>query len=236
MMDSVSFFDASCYEQFPNYPQMELDYMRFLSKGANIMPTKEQCGNLHVVKEIQKNTWGSRMESLEALVKQMALRVDELEGQIKRLGSIFPSELPKDAKPVKRPAAPVKPELATEEGNDDFDLFGSEDEDDAKPRHVPVVAKPKKEGPVAKSLIVLDVKPWDDTTDMAELEANVRKITADGLVWGTGKLVPLAYGIQKLQIACVVEDDKIGSDFLEENITALSDYVQSVDIASFNKL
>ena len=27
----------------------------------------------------------------------------------------------------------------------------------------------------------------------------------------TAKLVPLAYGIQKLQISCVVEDDKVHS-------------------------
>ena len=37
---------------------------------------------------------------------------------------------------------------------------------------------------IAKSNIILDVKPWDDETDMAELEAQVRKITMDGLLWG----------------------------------------------------
>lgn len=41
---------------------------------------------------------------------------------------------------------------------------------------------------IAKSNIILDVKPWDDETDMKELEAAVRKITADGLVWGACKL------------------------------------------------
>ena len=39
------------------------------------------------------------------------------------------------------------------------------------------------------------------------------------------KLVPLAYGIKKLQITCVIEDDKIGTDFLEESITAFEDLV-----------
>ena len=39
------------------------------------------------------------------------------------------------------------------------------------------------------------------------------------------KLVPLAYGIHTLQISCVVEDDKVGTDFLEENITAFEDLV-----------
>lgn len=35
----------------------------------------------------------------------------------------------------------------------------------------------------------------------------------------------VAYGIRKLQIACVVEDDKVGTDYLEENITEFDDYV-----------
>jgi len=40
---------------------------------------------------------------------------------------------------------------------------------------------------VAKSSIVLDVKPWDDETDMAKIEECVRSIVADGLLWGACK-------------------------------------------------
>uniref|UniRef100_A0A3Q3L800 Elongation factor 1-beta n=1 Tax=Mastacembelus armatus TaxID=205130 RepID=A0A3Q3L800_9TELE len=40
----------------------------------------------------------------------------------------------------------------------------------------------------------------------------------------------------KLQINCVVEDDKVGTDILEEQITAFEDYVQSMDVAAFNKI
>lgn len=50
------------------------------------------------------------------------------------------------------------------------------------------------------------------------------------------KLLPVGYGIKKLQIACVVEDDKVGTDQLEELITAFEDYVQSMDVAAFNKI
>ncbi|GFR87738.1 elongation factor 1-delta, partial [Elysia marginata] len=50
------------------------------------------------------------------------------------------------------------------------------------------------------------------------------------------KLVPVGYGINKLQICCVVEDDKISTDFLEEEITKFEDHVQSMDIAAFNKI
>ena len=44
---------------------------------------------------------------------------------------------------------------------------------------------------IAKSSIILDVKPWDDETDMAELEKMVRGIELDGLLWGAGKLVAI---------------------------------------------
>lgn len=52
----------------------------------------------------------------------------------------------------------------------------------------------------------------------------------------SAKLVPVGYGIKKLQIGCVVEDDKVGTDQLEEQITAFEDYVQSMDVAAFNKI
>lgn len=71
---------------------------------------------------------------------------------------------------------------------------------------------------------------------MKLMEEAVRVISTDGLLWGASKLVPLAYGIHKLQISCVVEDDKVSVDWLQENIEAIEDYVQSVDIAAFNKV
>jgi translation elongation factor EF-1beta len=49
-------------------------------------------------------------------------------------------------------------------------------------------------------------------------------------------LVPLAYGIKKLQISTVVEDDKVSVDWLTETIQEIEDLVQSVDIAAFNKI
>lgn len=40
---------------------------------------------------------------------------------------------------------------------------------------------------IAKSNIILDVKPWEDTTDMDEMERKVRSIETDGLLWGACK-------------------------------------------------
>lgn len=81
---------------------------------------------------------------------------------------------------------------------------------------------------IAKSSIILDVKPWDDETNMKAMEELVRKIETDGLLWGAAKLVPLAFGIHKLQITCVVEDEKVSIDWLQEQIESLEDLVSSV--------
>jgi elongation factor 1-beta len=149
------------------------------------------------------------------------------------INAINKSELPAE-KPVSAPA---------EEEDDDDDLFGSDSETDEeaeklKAQRLEEYRKKKAATPqeAAKSLVILDVKPWDDETPMDELEKSVREIAMDGLLWGSSKLVDIGYGIKKLQITCVIEDDKVGTDDLTEQIMGLEDYVQSVDIASFNKL
>lgn len=133
---------------------------------------------------------------------------------------------------------------ADESSEDDVDLFGSGDEDESeeaariKEQRLAEYAakKSKKPALIAKSSILLDVKPWDDETDMEKLEECVRSVSVDGLLWGQSKLVPVGYGINKLQIGCVVEDQKVGTDMLEEAITAFEEHVQSVDVAAFNKI
>jgi elongation factor 1-beta len=121
-------------------------------------------------------------------------------------------------------------------------LFGSDEEDEEaekiKEERLKAYAEKKSKKPalIAKSSILLDVKPWDDETDMAEMEKNVRTVVMDGLLWGASKLIPLAYGIKKLQIMCVIEDDKVSVDELTEKIQEFEDFVQSVDIAAFNKI
>jgi elongation factor 1-beta len=71
---------------------------------------------------------------------------------------------------------------------------------------------------------------------MVGLEAAVRGIEKDGLVWGASKLIPVGFGIKKLQINLVVEDEKISLDELQEEIQEFEDYVQSTDIAAMQKL
>ena len=134
---------------------------------------------------------------------------------------------------------------ATDSKDDEhMDLFGSDEEEESeeakrlREEHLAQYEskKARKQALVTKSSILLDVKPWDDETDMAKLEECVRSIQADGLVWGSSKLVPVGYGIKKLQTQCVIEDDKVGTDMLEEQITAFDEYVQFMDVAAFNKI
>merc|ERR1711879_847346 len=125
-----------------------------------------------------------------------------------------------------------------------MDLFGSDDEseDDAekdKVRQERLAAyaakKAKKPALIAKTSVVLDVKPWDDETDMDAM-LKVKSIEQDGLLWGASKLVPVGYGINKLSIVCVVEDEKVSIDELQEKIQDFEDFVQSCDVASMQKI
>ncbi|XP_022105467.1 elongation factor 1-delta-like isoform X2 [Acanthaster planci] len=171
---------------------------------------------------------------LQAAVSKLTERVNALD---------MKSPAAPAAAPVKKQETPVQDE-EDDDDDDDIDLFGDDDEDEgdalaqiqAKRAAEEKEKTKSKKQVIAKSSIILDVKPWDDETDMHEIEKLVRTIQADGLLWGASKLVPLAYGIKKLQIGCVVEDDKIGTDFLEEEITKFEDMVQSVDVAAFNKI
>merc|ERR1712187_328399 len=110
------------------------------------------------------------------------------------------------------PAAPVaavcpakKEEPKKEESEDD-------DDDDEKAKAAAEALKAKrvaeynarkaekaaKKGVVAaKSMITLDVKPFDDETDLDALAAKIKsEIAMDGLVWGQkNEKKPLAFGI-----------------------------------------
>ncbi|ERF76142.1 hypothetical protein EPUS_01476 [Endocarpon pusillum Z07020] len=131
-----------------------------------------------------------------------------------------------------------------EEEEEEEDLFGSEEEEEdaeavAEREKRLADYKKKKEGkakPAAKSIVTLDVKPWDDETNMDELTANVKAIEMNGLVWGGHKLVAVGFGIKKLQINLVVEDEKVSLDDLQEKIAEDEEHVQSTDVVAMQKL
>lgn len=89
----------------------------------------------------------------------------------------FPGNVAASAKPAK--------------DEDEVDLFGSDEEEDAEAARIReerlkmyAEKKSKKPALVAKSCIKMDIKPWDDETDMAEMEKCVRSVEMEGLVWG----------------------------------------------------
>ena len=153
-------------------------------------------------------------------------------------------ELPRPAAPVQEVkaasapvAAPAKQEKKEDEIDED-DLFGDNDDapEPVKPKNLTIK---KKAAPVAKSIILIDIKPWDETTDLDALAARVLKdVTMDGLMWKTEyKKEPLAYGVFKLVMGFVIEDEKVSveGDIIEK-LQEWEDAIQSVDIQSFNKL
>ena len=132
----------------------------------------------------------------------------------------------KDAAPkkeaVKKPAA----------DDDDMDLFGDDDADAeaAKAAAAKVKAaaqaKPKKVV-IAMSIVMLEVKPLDDTTDLDVLQKKIlQDIVMDGLYWKTEyKKEPVAFGIFKLIIGFSLEDEKVSVDDVVEKIEAMEDFV-----------
>ncbi|KAL6657121.1 hypothetical protein ACP70R_004901 [Stipagrostis hirtigluma subsp. patula] len=138
-------------------------------------------------------------------------------------------------------SAPAAEAAKEEEDDDDLDLFGDETEEDKKAAEERAAAakassKKKESG---KSSVLLDVKPWDDETDMKKLEEAVRSVQMEGLTWGASKLVPVGYGIKKMTIMLTIVDDLVSVDSLiEEHLTVepINEYVQSCDIVAFNKI
>ncbi|XP_016982587.1 probable elongation factor 1-delta isoform X1 [Drosophila rhopaloa] len=197
-----------------------------LTEGSN-----SQLANRLTQLESESKELKSQVSTLNQLLNTVVKRLNTVEAQLNLTNG-----------ESKKPEP--KPEANKKEEDDDVDLFGSESEEEeeeaARIREERLAAyaakKAKKVQIIAKSNIILDVKPWDDETDLKVMETEIRKITQDGLLWGASKFVPVAFGIQKLSISCVVEDDKVSIDWLTEEIEKLEDFVQSVDIAAFNKI
>ena len=81
---------------------------------------------------------------------------------------------------------------------------------------------------IAIFLVMLEVKPLDDTINLDEVAASLYKdIVLDGLFWKTEyKKDPVAFGIFKLIVGFSCEDEKISVDDIVERIEAMEDKVQ----------
>ncbi len=157
---------------------------------------------------------------------------------------------------LKGAAAPAKAAAPAAAADDDLNLFDDEDGETAEEREATRARKARmeaarklkeekdaKEGKVKKakevekSLVVLEVKPWEADTDLESLWKQIITFEKEGLTWGqTFKLEPVAYGVKKLVLTCTIVDSLIVLDDITESIEAIEEYVQSVEIASMNKI
>lgn len=149
-----------------------------------------------------------------------------------------------------------KPSEKKEEGGDDW-MNALEKDDDESPEQFKkrqermkkaMEAKKKKDAQkaaqgkkkdtvIAKSLIMLDIKVWEQDQDLDSLASKIKAIEMDGLLWKQEYKTPvIAFGMKKLVMGLVVEDDKVSVDDVVDRISQFEDEVQSVDIASFNKI
>ncbi|KAJ6748424.1 hypothetical protein OIU79_029522 [Salix purpurea] len=167
------------------------------------------------------------------------LRISGVEAE--ECGVVIEGSAPITKEAIATPPSADTKAAADEDDDDDVDLFGEETEEEkkaAEERAATIKASSKKKES-GKSSVLLDVKPWDDETDMKKLEEAVRSVEMEGLFWGASKLVPVGYGIKKLTIMLTIVDDLVSVDTLiEERLTAepFNEYIQSCDIVAFNKI
>ncbi|KAL2459604.1 Elongation factor 1-delta 2 [Forsythia ovata] len=180
---------------------------------------------------VNVSRWYNHIEAL--------LRISGVSGE--GSGVIVEGSAPIPEEAIATPPAADTKASAAEDDDDDVDLFGEETEEEkkaAEERAAAVKASGKKKES-GKSSVLMDVKPWDDETDMKKLEEAVRGVQMEGLLWGASKLVAVGYGIKKLQIMLTIVDDLVSVDTLiEERLTVepINEYVQSCDIVAFNKI
>ncbi|CAD8110623.1 unnamed protein product [Paramecium sonneborni] len=166
-----------------------------------------------------------------------------------------PKEAPKKEAPkaeapkAEAPKAEAPKAEAPKKDGDDVDLFGDDDVDPeaekkakelAEKKKQEALAKKNKPKPVAKTIVIFEVKIYE-ATDQQLLEATAKKIketiNPDGLVWGKEvKYEEIAYGAKKIVMSMIIEDDKILTDDVFDQITAWEDDVSSVDIVSMQKV
>jgi translation elongation factor EF-1beta len=165
----------------------------------------------------------------------------------------------KQASSAKQPAAAAAVKPATTNGkkaapavaaaadeNDADDLFGDDDADDAaateaKPSRAEQMASAKAakdaKKKIERSQVVIDVKVWDTETDLMELFKTIKSsIVMPGLVWAEGcNVVPVAFGVKKLVISCIIDDDKVGLNDITDELEAMEELIQSVDITTMSR-
>uniref|UniRef100_A0A7S3PN23 Translation elongation factor EF1B beta/delta subunit guanine nucleotide exchange domain-containing protein n=1 Tax=Aplanochytrium stocchinoi TaxID=215587 RepID=A0A7S3PN23_9STRA len=153
------------------------------------------------------------------------------------------------AEAVKEEVKPAATEDAEEDDvfGDDDDLFAEDDDPEAAAAAAALKEKlyleAKKRGEEklqkSKSMIVLEIKPYETDFDLEELAQGIKAMTHEGIQnWGEQhKLEPVAFGIKKLVMSVIVHDTKVSVDDITDMINEkYEDDVQSIDVQSMSKV
>ncbi|CBZ30222.1 elongation factor 1-beta [Leishmania mexicana MHOM/GT/2001/U1103] len=204
--------------------------------GANHVSLYRWAKNMATYTEGERKAWGAPVRVAAPELRMPAPAAATAAAAVSDAAA-EKKAAPKAAAVAPPPAAAA---AAAAEEEDDIDLFGETTEEEkaaleAKKANDAEKKKAKK-AVIAKSSILFDVKAWDDTIDLEALAKKLHAIERDGLIWGDHKLVPVAFGVKKLQQLIVIEDDKVSGDDLEEMIMGFEEEVQSMDIVAWNKI
>lgn len=130
----------------------------------------------------------------------------------------------------------------------DEDLFASSDSESeetkkAKEETRKKIAEAKATGgklkKVDRSMIVMEIKPWGNETDMKPILNTIKdKVVMEGLTWGVGEIKDGHFGVKYIVMPAVIIDDLCSTDELCDKIIEVytDDVIQNVDIVSFNKM
>ena len=131
------------------------------------------------------------------------------------------------------PAPPKKeePVAAAAEEDEEIDLFADDPEaEEAAKKQAEEKKAAKKPEPVGKSSLLLEVKPTSSSVDLDALASKIMtEITAADIKWIVEyKKVPVAFGIFKLVIGCIVQDT-VSTDSIIEQIQEMKGLVEASD-------
>lgn len=84
----------------------------------------------------------------------------------------------------------------------------------------------------------MNFKVFEQEQNLDDLAKKIMEVEVDGLVWKKEySKKPIAFGMEKLEIGCIIEDEKVGTDDLFEKIQGKwEEEIQSIDIVQFQKL
>lgn len=118
-----------------------------------------------------------------------------------------------------------------DDDDNDIDLFGDDDDntkdsasnlllEKKKQKEEELKKKKQKEKEKNRSILIIEIKPKSIDTDIAKIPKLVKqKIVDENIKWGEEvKKLPVAFGLYKLHMSCIIYDDFVNTNELIEKI------------------